>query len=257
MRSFLWRLFQLLQAGHLDLLDLVDNEAQARHVAPHLGQRIWRQWRAFRVLNASELLRGLAQGRSEIADAEADQTAFIRLMMRVRSPTRFSRSRFGRWASSSASVGIAAMLQWSGSPRSHPRKARFSSSVSSRSVLARGVRAKPLRCRVDDIGLYALRSQPAREPEAIAAGLEGDRDACDLAPGLDRVIAPTMKQFEQGFFSVSSFFNGWRSIPGTIPADEPTRQTHFNDSDQRAILFESGEDRLRSFGFGMGRSIGW
>jgi len=45
--------------------------------------------------------------------------------------------------------------------------------------------------RVDDIGLYALRSQPAREPEPIAAGLEGDRDACDLAPGLDRLISMT------------------------------------------------------------------
>ena len=41
----------------------------------------------------------------------------IRLMMRVRSPIRLSRSRFGRLASSSSSVGIATMLQWSGSPR--------------------------------------------------------------------------------------------------------------------------------------------
>ena len=37
--------------------------------------------------------------------------ACIRLTMRVRWPTRFSRSRFGRRASSSASVGIIAMLQ--------------------------------------------------------------------------------------------------------------------------------------------------
>ena len=36
---------------------------------------------------------------------------FIRLVMRVRSRTRVSRSRFGRLASSSAWVGIAAMLQ--------------------------------------------------------------------------------------------------------------------------------------------------
>jgi hypothetical protein len=35
----------------------------------------------------------------------------IRLMMRVRSPIRLSRSRFGRLASSSSSVGIATMLQ--------------------------------------------------------------------------------------------------------------------------------------------------
>ena len=36
---------------------------------------------------------------------------FIRLTIRVRSLTRFSRSRFGRLASSSSSVGIIAMVQ--------------------------------------------------------------------------------------------------------------------------------------------------
>src|SRR5829696_7089520 len=62
---------------------------------------------------------------------------FMRLTSRVRSPTRFSRSRIGRLASSSCRLGTAAMPQWSGSSRSQPRKARLSSSVSSRSVLAR------------------------------------------------------------------------------------------------------------------------
>jgi hypothetical protein len=62
---------------------------------------------------------------------------FIRLTIRVRSPTRQSRSRLGRLASSSAIVGTRAMLQWPRSPRSHPRNPRFSSSVSSRSVFAR------------------------------------------------------------------------------------------------------------------------
>jgi hypothetical protein len=36
---------------------------------------------------------------------------FIRLVMRVRSPTSVSRSRLGRRASASSSVGIAAILQ--------------------------------------------------------------------------------------------------------------------------------------------------
>ena len=62
---------------------------------------------------------------------------FIRFTIRVRSPTRQSRSRFGRLASSSAIVGTRAMVQWPRSPRSHPRNPRFSNSVSSRSVFAR------------------------------------------------------------------------------------------------------------------------
>ena len=36
-----------------------------------------------------------------------------------------------------AIVGTRAMVQWPRSPRSHPKKPRFSNSVSSRSVLAR------------------------------------------------------------------------------------------------------------------------
>jgi transposase len=46
-------------------------------------------------------------------------------------------ARLGRLASSSPSVGIAAIWQWRASPRSQPSNARISVSVSSRSVLAR------------------------------------------------------------------------------------------------------------------------
>jgi NAD(P)-dependent dehydrogenase (short-subunit alcohol dehydrogenase family) len=54
------------------------------------------------------------------------RVALMRFTMRVRSPTRHSRSRFGRLASSSAIVGTRAMLQWPRSPRSHPENPRFS-----------------------------------------------------------------------------------------------------------------------------------
>src|SRR5262249_3772978 len=51
--------------------------------------------------------------------------AFIRFTRRVTSFTRFSRSRLGRLASSSAVLGTAAMLQCFGSPPSQPRKTRL------------------------------------------------------------------------------------------------------------------------------------
>jgi hypothetical protein len=57
--------------------------------------------------------------------------------MRLASPTSASRSRLGRLASSSASVGTRTILQCPRSPRSQPRKPRFRSSASSRSVFAR------------------------------------------------------------------------------------------------------------------------
>src|SRR6266436_4882734 len=82
--------------------------------------------------------------------------AFIRLTIRLCSPTRLSRSRLGRLASSSLIVGIATIGL--GAP-----------------VLARYGYA---RC-VDDVGLDVARPEPTRQPEAVTAGLESDRDAFD------------------------------------------------------------------------------
>ena len=100
-RPFDRRLFELLQTGRLNLVDLVNDEAQARHVASQFGQGIRRQQVAFRRAKLIQTFGRLAQCRLEVADTEANQACFIRLMMRVRSPTKFSRSRVGRLASSS------------------------------------------------------------------------------------------------------------------------------------------------------------
>ena len=55
--------------------------------------------------------------------------------------------------------------------------------------------------------------------------------------------------------STSSFFNGWRSTPGTIP---PTSQlVRLISMIATSVLSCSNavKDRLRSLGFGMGRSV--
>src|ERR1700751_218668 len=74
---------------------------------------------------------------SRVAGTSYAAAPSMRLTRRMRSLTRHSRSRLGRLASSSASVGTRTMLQWPRSPRSQPRNPRLSNSVSSRSVLAR------------------------------------------------------------------------------------------------------------------------
>jgi hypothetical protein len=51
--------------------------------------------------------------------------------------------------------------------------------------------------RMDDVSLDVLQPQPTGQPEAIAARLEGHRDALDRATGLDRLVPPTMQQAEQ------------------------------------------------------------
>src|SRR5262245_12181860 len=49
-------------------------------------------------------------------------------------------------------------------------------------------------CRMNDVGLNPVRSQPAGQPEAVPAGLEGDRNTVDLVPGLLRFLSPPLKE---------------------------------------------------------------
>src|SRR4029077_9461309 len=52
------------------------------------------------------------------------------------------------------------------------------------------------RC-VDDVGLDAARLEPTCQPEAVAAGLEGHRNALDPASCFLRFLPPSMQQFQQ------------------------------------------------------------
>src|SRR6266496_3714864 len=65
-----------------------------------------------------------------------------------------------------------------------------------------------------------------------------------------------LSSFSKAFSSTASFFNGWRSTPGTMPATSQLDRL----SSITAISVPSGSrgfgDRLRSFNFCMGRSIG-
>jgi len=48
---------------------------------------------------------------------------------------------------------------------------------------------------MNDMGLDAARPQPAGEPKAVPAGLEGGRHTIDLVPGLLRLCSPSLEQF--------------------------------------------------------------
>ena len=94
-------------ARRLDLADLLVDEAPPDQIAPQLGQCVGRQRYALR---RAQVLKPRMPSRAG--------ALFTRLPMRVRSPTRLSRSRLGRWASSSSRLGTATMLQGPRSPRS-------------------------------------------------------------------------------------------------------------------------------------------
>ena len=46
---------------------------------------------------------------------------------------------------------------------------------------------------MDHVRLHPTRRKPARQPEVVAAGFEGNRNPRDRAAGLDRFIPPAMQ----------------------------------------------------------------
>src|SRR5205085_945051 len=167
---------------------------------------------------------------------------FIRFTIRVRSPTRQSRSRFGRLASSSAIVGTRAMLQWPRSPRSHPKNPRFSNSVSSRSVFAR-------RCSRDTATLEAWITC-ASTPRAASqrASQKPSRPASKatairviVAAGPDRLILPAMQQAKEPFWARLELLARLTLNTGKHAGNQPTRVAHLDDGYDRAILVQGDE----------------
>ena len=84
--------------------------------------------------------------------------------------------------------------------------------MSRRSVFATPVFAQHRDARgMDDVGFVAARSQPARQPEAIASGLISEHDALDLVPGLAGFVCASDVKASTAASSASSLLRGWRA----------------------------------------------
>src|SRR6478609_500478 len=82
---------------------------------------------------------------------------------------------------------------------------------------------------MDHMRLHPTRPQPARQPEAIAAGFEGQRNPRDLAAGLDRLVAPAMQQAKQPFCTRLQLL-AWLALnAGKHTGNQPTRLAHLDD----------------------------
>src|SRR3984893_6578930 len=94
---------------------------------------------------------------------------------------------------------------------------------------------------MDHMRLHPTRPQPARQPEAIAAGFEGQRNPRDLAAGLDRLVAPAMQQAKQPFCTRLQLL-AWLALnAGKHTGNQPTRLAHLDDGNDRAILVQGDE----------------
>ena len=81
-------------------------------------------------------------------------------------------------------------------------------------------------------------TEPARQPEAVTAGLESDRDAFDAMPSLRRFLSPSTQQFQQRALIDRELLQ-WLALDARHNAgDEPARQAQFDNGDQRAVRIE-------------------
>src|SRR5450830_140474 len=96
------------------------------------------------------------------------------------------------------------------------------------------------RC-MNNVGLDVARPEPARQPEAVPARLESDSDACDPVSCLLGFISPSMQQLQQCVLVDGEFLQRLTLDARYDACNEPTRETHFDDGDQRAVRLEGDE----------------
>ena len=84
-------------------------------------------------------------------------------------------------------------------------------------------------------------AQPARQPEAVAAGLIGDDNPVDRVAGLRRFIAPTMQELQEGVAVCIEFLLRIAFEPWHDAGNQPTRLAQLDDGDQCRVLFKRDE----------------
>src|SRR5258708_37392532 len=94
---------------------------------------------------------------------------------------------------------------------------------------------------MDHVRLYPTRLEPARQPEAVAAGFEGQCNPRDLFTGPDRLIAPAMQQGKQPFWARLQLLARLTLNPGKHTGNQPARLAHLDDGNDRAILVQGEE----------------
>src|SRR5258706_10310920 len=80
--------------------------------------------------------------------------------------------------------------------------------------------------------------QPARQPEAVTAGLESDSDAFDPMPCLRRFLSPSMQQLQQCALVDRELLQRLALDARHNAGDEPARQAQFDNGYQRAVRIE-------------------
>src|SRR5258708_37705636 len=98
---------------------------------------------------------------------------------------------------------------------------------------------------VDHVHLHPARLKPARQPEAVAAGLEGNRNPRDSAAGPDRLIPPAMQQGKQLFWAPLQLL-AWLTLnPRKHAANQPARPAQLDAGHDGPILVQAARGPAR------------
>ena len=198
MRSITGRLLETLQTCFLDLPDLIIDEPSAFHVATQFSHCVGRDRLALRRTQTVKALGGPFQLGIEAADAEPNQCG----LHSVDDTASLSDQAV------TLAVGSLGILVLYCRDRDHlavitlAAQPAENSAFEQLSVETIGLgapvfaRYRYARC-MDDVGLDATRLEPARQPEAVTAGLEGDYNAFNSATSFLRFLPPPMQQLQQ------------------------------------------------------------
>src|SRR5580704_14591627 len=207
-----------------------------------LGQGVWWQRHALRGVHGCKTLGGLAQGWFEVANPQPGQGG----LYPVDNPRAFPHQAvalavrpLGVLFGNRGHARHAAMAPFSTQPPQEPALQQLG-------VEPVGFRPAMLpRYRdtrgMDHVSLDATRIQPARQPEAVAAGFEGNRNPRDCAPGPDRLIPPALQQGKQPFWARLQLLARLTLNPGKHAGNQPARLAHLDDGYDRAVLVQ-GDD---------------
>src|SRR6478736_6467466 len=99
---------------------------------------------------------------------------------------------------------------------------------------------------MDHVRLYPTHIEPARQPEAIAAGFEGQRNPRDRAAGPDRLIPPAVQHRKQPFRARLQLLARLTLNTRNDAANQPARLAQLDDGNDRAILVQGDEGPAQS-----------
>src|SRR5690349_8256413 len=110
---------------------------------------------------------------------------------------------------------------------------------------------------MDHVRFHPTCLEPARQPEAVAAGFEGKRNPRNRAPRPDRLIPPAMQQAKQPFWVRLELLARLTLNAGKHAGNEPARLAQLDDGNHRAILVQGDEGSAQSLPRRRPGSFGW